>query len=111
MDRKLTRIYLNDHVALLALMADVAERSAIALRGTFRDVGHERQQSDVIIQVDPRELPVHPLLLPRQISRSSPASPAFSRTSAAAATSCTPTPVRSATVRSSSEVLPERRPA
>jgi hypothetical protein len=34
MDRKLTRIYLNDHVALLALMADVAARSASSNRGT-----------------------------------------------------------------------------
>jgi hypothetical protein len=28
MDRRLTRIYLNDHVALMALLIDVAERSA-----------------------------------------------------------------------------------
>jgi hypothetical protein len=34
MDRRLTRIYLNDHVALLALLADVAERSAKSNRGS-----------------------------------------------------------------------------
>jgi hypothetical protein len=34
MDRKLTRIYLNDHVALMALMVDVAERSAKSNRGS-----------------------------------------------------------------------------
>jgi hypothetical protein len=34
MDRKLTRIYLNDHLALLALLAEVAARSASSNRGT-----------------------------------------------------------------------------
>jgi len=34
MDRRLTRIYLNDHVALMALLVDVAERSAMSNRGS-----------------------------------------------------------------------------
>jgi hypothetical protein len=34
MDRRLTRIYLNDHVALMALLIDVAERSAKSNRGS-----------------------------------------------------------------------------
>ena len=34
MDRRLTRIYLNDHVALIALLVDVAERSAMSNRGS-----------------------------------------------------------------------------
>jgi hypothetical protein len=34
MDRRLTRIYLNDHVALMALLIDVAERSANSNRGS-----------------------------------------------------------------------------
>ena len=34
MDRRLTRIYMNDHVALMALLVDVAERSAVSNLGS-----------------------------------------------------------------------------